>query len=352
MNLLNLGLCEQCHFCGVIYCCLSFFISIFYDFLLLAMMLLYNILVSLFCEIFAGNNVCELKTDYKYISNLKHKKRNFFQHFKFKLDCVLYMLILALYIAIAYRQSYVTIIKNFVIYLVLIKIISKKVSICLFKDNKKTHNKVVSSISRFIQKNSLFIIITIFVPSIIYFLDLHYQKNCKSDDLFSFIYTIIVALCVWGFVEYMTFRYDVIRDVVNERDDMLFKILKETIDFDEDKINNKCIESIILRIIEDFGVTSKYYSLTTEYNEIFNSFIQHCTEQKSDKKNYFQFYKQELLKINDTYSKKTTEYWYFNCILNSNNCHRIKLGDFDAVSYYDYDCDGNVFNLCEYDIKK
>ena len=89
-------------------------------------------------------------------------------------------------------------------------------------------------------------------------------------------------------------------------------------------------------VYSQFGVKGNYYPLTTEYIIIFNLSTKLCEDNEIDFMNLKSKFKKELIEINKKYSKKSTEYWYLNCISNSNIFNRKLPDDFENISYYDY----------------
>ena len=287
-------------------------------------MLLYNIFVPLLLLLLGSKNNSTykllIKETKQFIANYKHKRRNLYQNFKFKIDCIFYPTIIA--ICICNRNDGKSIICSFFLILILGWISLKLIKIIvLYRFN------ILEAIKNMLRRINIEYTKRLLQKSLIYFLllILFIYINFSSTHIIlnggknSILIDILSALFVWGLVEYMSFRYDVIRDVIKERDDCYNNILL----YLTCRMKNK--DKILLSIVESIGFSQNYYPLTTEYIEIVNLILSNKGKIK----------KKKIIELYESYTNNiSTEFWYYN-ILNKllYNFDKDKI-DYTKTVYY------------------
>ena len=278
---------------------------------LIIVLIIYNIFVILFLY-FLGHKSTnndkkeEIETNecLGFISNFKHKRRNLFQNFKFKIDCIFYSLIIINFINCYNNED---IIISFFIFIIGLKLINR----LIIRLNKKNSIfKCKANYRAFFQKNFLYCLLCIVVILML----------CGKIDFFNnfsnLTTSIFTSLFVWGLVEYMSFRYNVIRDVIKERDECYNKLLLN--------IKNKESTKRIIENFEDIGFDQNYYPLTTEYKSLSNKI---CRIKKIEKS--------EIIKIYNEHKDEKTEYWYYDILSSWVKSILNKNQDYYDPVYYD-----------------
>ena len=245
-----------------------------------------------------------------FIANFKHKRRNLYQNFKFKIDCIFYPLIVLFFEANNNCDEIVLI--GLLLFILIYKILNRIIINIIKFIISKIKNVKLENIKYFFQKYCIYIIIFIFVVVIIVL------KNCLFTilEITPLFVNALTSLFVWGLVEYMSFRYDIVRDVIKERDDCYNAIL---LYFNDE--NKKC--KSLIEIIEEKGFEQNFYPLTTEYIELF------CEIYNKDKVD-----KKAILDIYEKYKNEKTEFWYYNILIKWQYLFNDKIEEYNGTIYY------------------
>lgn len=295
--------------------CIDKILSIIMDngYMILALFL-YNILILIILELLGNKKCTNFNNDrINFIANFKHKRRNLYQNFKFKIDCIAYPFIMIIFILLGNDE--ILVLKCFLLFILLYKIVLPLINTIIKTANKfkklfKNKINILMIIKLFAQKHCIDILVLLF--AIVTITNYNTIKNNKN----SIFVGILGSLFVWGLVEYMSFRYDIIRDVIKERDECYNAIL---LHFD----NKNKVGKSLFEIIEEKGFEENFYPLTTEYIELF------CKISSKDNVD-----KKLILDIYEKYKNEKIEFWYYNILSKWKYLFNDKIEEYNGTIYY------------------